>query len=80
MSRPKIIDDVINQSEAAKDEPTRIKGMQQIAKIIYDNQTFVPLWAQPRIMVTDKLVQNTGFMINGDSMNCNVGYTSWLNK
>ncbi len=80
MARTPGIDDVINQAEAAKDEPTRIKGMQQIAKMTYDTAPFIPLWVQPRIMVTDKIVQNPGFFINGDAMNGNLGYNSWLKK
>jgi peptide/nickel transport system substrate-binding protein len=80
MTKPKGIDDVINAAEAAKDEAARVQGMQQIGKIVYDSQPFIPLWAQPRIMVTDKIVQNHGFMINDDSMNCNVGFNTWLKK
>jgi len=78
MAKAPGIDAAVNSAEAAKDEPTRIKGMQAIAKIIYDNEPFIPLWAQPRIMVTDKLVQDPGFMINGDPMNGRLGYFSWL--
>ena len=80
MARTPGIDAVIDQAAAAKDEATRVKGMQQIAKMTADSAPFIPLWVQPRIMVTDKIVQNPGFFIYGDAMNGNLGYNSWLKK
>lgn len=80
MSRPKGIDELINQAESAKDEAARLDGMHQIVKLVYDTEPFIPMWAQPRIMVTDNKVQNTGFMITSDPMNQKPGFTSWLNK
>jgi peptide/nickel transport system substrate-binding protein len=80
MVRPAGIDALINQAEAVQSEAAKTPIMQQICKLVYDNEPFVPMWIQPRIMVTDKLVQNPGFMINGDAMNGRLGYNSWLSK
>ncbi len=80
LARPKGIDDIIIQAEAAKDEKTRLDGMHQIAKLVYDNKSFVPMWAQPRVMVLDTKTHNPGFMITPDPMNQKTGFESWLSK
>ena len=80
MARTPGIDAVIAKAEAATDEATRIKGMQEIGKMTYDTEPFITLWAQPRILVEDDKVQDPGFFINGDAMNGNLGYQSWLKK
>ncbi len=80
LARPQGIDDVIKQAEAATNEQTRLDGMHQIDKLVYDNESFIPMWAQPRIMVLDNKTHNPGFMITSDPMNQNTGFQSWLSK
>ena len=53
----------------AKDTDTRTKLTQQISKLVYDDEPFVPLWVNPRIAVIDKSVQDSGLFVDGDSNN-----------
>jgi hypothetical protein len=57
-----------------------LKTTQDIVKLLYDDETIVPLWVTPRIAVVDKSVQNAGYFINGDQLNNKFGRSTWLKK
>ncbi len=80
MTRPKGIDDLIAQAQTQKDPKEATKITQQISKLIYDDETFVPLWTEPRSAVSDKSVQNPGFFVNGSPNNSQWGRGLWLKK
>jgi ABC-type transport system substrate-binding protein len=80
MTRPAGSDALIDQAKASKDPAATTKINRQISKLIYDDETVVPLWLNPRIVVLDKTVQDSGWFINGDSNNCKFGYSTWLKK
>ena len=78
--RPAGIDKLIDQAKLSRDPAAITKINQQIAKLIYDDETMVPLWGQARIAVLDKSVQNTGWFIYGDGDNNEFGIRTWLKK
>ncbi len=80
LQRPAGSDALIAQAKASKDPAATTKINQQISKLIYDDETVVPLWLNPRIVVLDKTVQDSGWFINGDSNNNNFGTATWLKK
>ena len=80
MVRPAGIDELINQAKLAQNEDSKAKIIQQIAKLVYDDEPFVPLWTSPRIVVVGESVQDHGWFINGDSNNTKYGRSTWLKK
>jgi ABC-type transport system substrate-binding protein len=78
--RPAGIDKLIDQAKLSRDPAAVTKINQQIVKLVYDDQTIVPLWQNPRIGVVDKSVQNTGWFIYGDPDNNLFGTSTWLKK
>jgi len=80
MSRPAGSDSLIDQAKTSRDPAATTKLNQQISKLVYDDATVVPLWLNPRIVILDKTVQNSGWFINGDSNNNKFGNATWLKK
>ena len=78
--KPAGIDKLIDQAKLSRDPAAITKINQQIIKLIYDDETVVPLWQNPRIAVLDKSVQNTGWFIYGDDDNNQFGTRTWLKK
>jgi peptide/nickel transport system substrate-binding protein len=78
--RPAGTDKLIDQAKLSRDPAAITKINQQIIKLIYDDETIVPLWQNPRIAVVDKSVQNTGWFIYGDPDNNLFGTSTWLKK
>jgi peptide/nickel transport system substrate-binding protein len=78
--KPAGIDKLIDQAKLSRDPATITKINRQILKLIYDDQTIVPLWQNPFIAVVDKSVQNTGWFIYGDADNNLFGTNTWLKK
>lgn len=78
--RPKVADDLINKSKLLRNQDSAIPLTQEIAKVIYDDQTVVPLWMNPRIIVLGKSVQNAGWFVNGDAYVSHFGRNTWLKK
>jgi peptide/nickel transport system substrate-binding protein len=78
--KPAGCDELIAKAEQAKDPAGAIKITQDIAKLLYDDATIVPLWVNPRVAVVDKSVQEHGWFINGDSNNNNFGRSTWMKK
>jgi hypothetical protein len=48
--------------------------------LLYDDETVVPLWHTPRIVVLDKSVRDAGWFINDDPTNNKFGFRTWLKK
>jgi peptide/nickel transport system substrate-binding protein len=80
MVRPAGSDALIAKAKLARNPVNATKIKQQIAKLIYDDVTVVPLWDVPRIAIVDKSVQNTGWFIADDSNNNQCGTRTWLKK
>jgi peptide/nickel transport system substrate-binding protein len=80
MTRPAGSDALIDQAKASKDPAATTKINQQISKLIYDDSPVIPLWLNPRIVVMDKSVQDSGWFINGDANNLKFGTATWLKK
>jgi peptide/nickel transport system substrate-binding protein len=78
--KPAGIDKLIDQAKLSRDPAAITKINRQILKLIYDDETIVPLWQNPRIAVVDKSVQNTGWFIYGDDANNQFGTRTWLKK
>jgi ABC-type transport system substrate-binding protein len=78
--KPAGIDKLIDQAKLARDPAAVTKINQQILKLIYDDETVVPLWLSHRMVVVDKSVQNTGWFIHGDIDNNEFGTRTWLKK
>jgi peptide/nickel transport system substrate-binding protein len=78
--KPAGIDKLIDQAKLSRDPAAITKINQQIMKLIYDDETIVPLWQQARIAVVDKSVQNSGWFIYGDADNNEFGTRTWLKK
>jgi peptide/nickel transport system substrate-binding protein len=78
--RPADIDKLIDQAKLSRDPAAIAKINRQILKIMYDDETVVPLWHDFRIAVLDKSVQNTGWFIYGDEYNNQFGTRTWLKK
>jgi peptide/nickel transport system substrate-binding protein len=78
--KPAGIDQLIDQAKLSRDPAAINKVNQQIIKLIYDDETFVPLWLTPRMAVVDKSVRNTGWFINSDPDNNQLGTRTWLKK
>jgi peptide/nickel transport system substrate-binding protein len=78
--RPAGIDKLIDQAKSSRDPDAVAKISRQIIKLIYDDETLVPVWQMPRIAVVDKSVQNTGWFIYGDDGNSQLGTRTWLKK
>ena len=74
------IDKLIDQAKLSRDPDAITKINWQIIKLIYDDETIVPLWQNPRIAVVDKSVRNTGWFIYGDPDNNRFGTSTWLKK
>jgi len=77
---PSAMDDLVAKAKAAQDDSTKTQLMQQATKLIYESQPFITLWAQPRILITDKRTHDLGFFIFGDTMNSMPGYSAWLSN
>ena len=71
--KPAGIDKLIDQAKLSRDPAAITKINRQIIKLIYDDETIVPFWQNPRIAVVDKSVQNTGWFIYGDPDNNEFG-------
>jgi peptide/nickel transport system substrate-binding protein len=78
--KPAGIDKLIDQAKFSRDPAAIKKIKQQIIKLIYDDETVVPLYHNFRIAVLDKSVQNTGWFIYGDENNNQFGTRTWLRK
>jgi peptide/nickel transport system substrate-binding protein len=78
--KPAGIDKLIDQAKLSKDPAAIIKINRQIMKLIYDDETLIPLWRVHRMAVVDKSVQNTGWFINGDQDNNQFGTRTWLKR
>jgi len=78
--KPAGIDELIDKAKSSRDPAAITKLNQQIAKLIYDEGTVVPMYMNMRIAITDKSVQNTGWFINGDVLNNEFGSRTWLKK
>jgi peptide/nickel transport system substrate-binding protein len=78
--KPAGIDKLIDQAKLSRDPAAITKINQQIIKLIYDDQTIVPLYQPFRIAVVDKSVQNTGWFIYDDPDNNEFGTRTWLKK
>jgi len=78
--KPAGVDKLVDQAKLSKDPDTITKINRQIIKLIYDDETVVPLWQANRMAVLDKSVQNTGWFIYGDSDNNQFGTRTWLKK
>jgi peptide/nickel transport system substrate-binding protein len=78
--KPAGIDKLIDQAKLSRDPAAITKINQQILKLIYDDETIVPLWQNPMIAVLDKSVKNTGWFIYGDADNNELGTRTWLKK
>ncbi len=77
---PAECDPLIKQAKSAKNQDEVNKITQQISKILYDDETIIPLWVNPRIVVMNKAVKDDGFFVNGDSNNIKFGTSTWLDK
>jgi len=80
VARPQGSDDLIQKAKRSMDPAATAKIVQQITKLVYDDATVVPLWLNPRIGVTDKSVQNSGWFVNNDSNQNKLGHGTWLKK
>ena len=78
--KPAGIDKLIDQAKLSRDPAAITKINQQILKLLYDDETIVPLYLTYRIAVVDKSVQNTGWFIYGDADNNQFGTRTWLKK
>jgi peptide/nickel transport system substrate-binding protein len=78
--KPAGIDKLIDQAKLSRDPAVITKINRQIIKLIYDDQTIVPLYQSSRIAVVDKSVQNTGWFIYNDDANNEFGARTWLKK
>jgi peptide/nickel transport system substrate-binding protein len=78
--KPAGIDKLIDQAKLARDPAAITKINRQIVKLIYDDETIVPLYYNFRTVILDKSVQNTGWFINGDENNNQFGTRTWLKK
>jgi ABC-type transport system substrate-binding protein len=80
VDKPSGIDQLIDQAKLSKKPGTIKKINRQVIKLLYDDETIVPLWLNPRIAVVAKLVQDTGWFIDGDPDNNQFGTRTWLKK
>ena len=78
--KPAGIDKLIDQAKLSRDPAAITKINQQIIKLIYDDETFVPIYQNFRTYVLDKSVQDTGWAIHGDDNNNEFGTRTWLKK
>jgi peptide/nickel transport system substrate-binding protein len=78
--KPAGIDKLIDQAKLSRDPAAITKINRQIMKLVYDEETIVPLYHSPRVAVVDKSVQNTGWFIYGDDANNEFGFRTWLKK
>jgi peptide/nickel transport system substrate-binding protein len=78
--KPAGIDKLIDQAKLSRDPAAITKINRQIAKLIYDDVTVVPIWQTLRIAVMNKSAQNTGWFINGDDNNNEFGTRTWVKK
>jgi ABC-type transport system substrate-binding protein len=78
--KPNGIDALIDKARSARDNASMVKATRDVVKLLYDDETVVPLWVTPRIAVVDKSVQNPGYFINGDQLNNKFGRTTWFKK
>jgi peptide/nickel transport system substrate-binding protein len=78
--KPAGIDALIDQAKVSRDPASIAKINRQIIKLIYDDETIIPLWQNPRIAVVDKSVQDTGWFINGAEELSEFGTRTWLKK
>jgi peptide/nickel transport system substrate-binding protein len=80
MARPAGSDALIEKAKASRNAADTTKLNQQIIKLLYDDETVVPLWHTPRIVVLDKSVRDAGWFINDDPTNNKFGFRTWLKK
>ena len=80
MARPAGSDALIDKAKASRNAADTTKLNQQIVKLLYDDETVVPLWHTPRIVVLDKSVRDAGWFINNDPTNNKFGFRTWLKK
>jgi peptide/nickel transport system substrate-binding protein len=78
--KPAGIDKLIDQAKLSRDPAAVTKINRQIIKLIYDDETIVPLWQSLQIAIVDKSAQNTGWFIYGDPDNNEFGTRTWLKK
>jgi peptide/nickel transport system substrate-binding protein len=78
--KPKVTNDLISKAKSLHNQDKVISVTQEIAKVIYDDETVVPLWVNPRLIVLGKSVQNTGWFVNGDAYLSKFGRSTWLKK
>ncbi len=77
---PAECDELLKKAKATMDQNETNKICQQITKILYEDETIIPLWVNPQIVVLSKDVKNDGFFINGDSSNITLGDNTWLDR
>jgi ABC-type transport system substrate-binding protein len=80
MVRPAGTDKLIEKAKLSKNPADITKINQQINKLLYDDATMLTLYNAPRIAVSDKSVQDTGWFIASDSNNSQFGFRTWLKK
>jgi peptide/nickel transport system substrate-binding protein len=80
VARPNLTDDLINKAKSLRKQEDAIPITREIAKVIYDDQTVVPLWMNPRIIVLGKSVHNAGWFVNGDAYLSKFGRSTWLER
>jgi ABC-type transport system substrate-binding protein len=78
--KPAGIDKLIDQAKLSRDPAAITKINRQILKLIYDDETIVPLYYSSKMAVLDKSVRNTGWFIYGDGDNNEMGTRTWLKK
>ena len=78
--KPAGIDKLIDQAKLSRDRAAITKLNRQILKLIYDDETIIPLWQNSRTAVVDKSVQSAGWFIYGDPDNNEFGTRTWLKK
>jgi peptide/nickel transport system substrate-binding protein len=78
--KPAGIDPLIDQGKSSKSPAEISKINKGIMKLLYDDVSVVPLWLTPRMAVVDKSVRNTGWFVNRDPDNNQLGTRTWLKK
>jgi ABC-type transport system substrate-binding protein len=78
--KPDGIDKLIDQAKLSRDPAAITKINRQVLKLLYDDETVVPLWQAGRFAVADKSVRNTGWFIHNDADFNEFGSRTWLKK
>jgi peptide/nickel transport system substrate-binding protein len=78
--KPAGIDKLIDQAKLSRDPATVTKMNRQIIKMLYDDETIVPLWQSTTMAVVDQSIRNTGWFVYGDQANNEFGSRTWIRK